>query len=270
MLQQSAGFGDPQVHVIALGRRPQLLFEQTLDLPARPAGVETEGVHLQRLFQVRVHQIDHFPQRATNRHIERGFDAPVTRSFKRQNVFDAISQRFVVQALDPLQRHIKRAVWAGRRQTVAIDNIGFAGDLGQFGDFRQRGTVFRVNRATIAVEQTSSPEEPGAIPHASQLDAQFGGTDQETDQRIVGLEGRAVTTANNQQVQVLNRGLTEAGIGTNDQAQIADHFPFSQTEGLRGKQLRPQQIGGDDRIECLGKRRQREMLQQQEACPGLY
>ena len=63
--------------------------------------------------------------------------------------------------------------------------------------------------------------------------------------------------------------MTETGIGSNHQPQIADHFAFGQTEGLGQEQLGPQEVGRDDRIECLGERRQRKMLQQQKTCPRL-
>ncbi|MNP37081.1 hypothetical protein D3C76_1305060 [compost metagenome] len=155
-----------------------MLLEQTLDLPARSTGIKTERLHLQRLFQIGVHQIDHLPQRATDGHIQGGFDAPVTGRFKRQDIFDTVSQRLVMQTPDPLQRHVESPRWTGRRQAVAIHHVGFAGDLAEPGDFRQRRTMLRVYGAAIAVEQSGLPEKPGAVPDASQRNPLFGGVAQ--------------------------------------------------------------------------------------------
>jgi hypothetical protein len=213
-------------------------------------------------------QVDHFAQRPADRGIQRRLDAPVPRSLEREDVFDAVGQRLVVQAPDPFQRHVERTVRTGCGQAVAVHHIGFAGDLGELGNFRQCRTMLRVNRAAIAVEQTGSAEKPGAVPHTRQGHAQFSRALQEVDQCIVGLERGAITATHHQQIQLLYRHKCQNGIGANDQAQVADYLPFDQAKGFGGKQFGPQQVGGDDRIQCLGKRRQREMLQQQEPCPG--
>ncbi|MNF88556.1 hypothetical protein D3C84_710530 [compost metagenome] len=138
-----------------------------------------------------------------------------------------------MQALDPLQRHVEGARRTGRRQAVAIHYIGFAGDLAEPGDFRQRRTMLRVNGAAIAVEQTGLAEKPGAIPYACQHHPLLRRALQQAAQPVVGLERRAVTPADNQQVQPLYLDRVKARIGSNHQAQIADDFPFGQAEGFR-------------------------------------
>ncbi|MNI60908.1 hypothetical protein D3C73_1161490 [compost metagenome] len=138
-----------------------------------------------------------------------------------------------MQAPDPLQRHVEGARRTGRRQAVAIHYIGFAGDLAEPGDFRQRRTMLRVNGAAIAVEQTGLAEKPGAIPDPGQRHALLGRALQEAGQPVVGLERGAVATADNQQIQRLNFDRVKARIGSNHQAQIADDFPFGQAEGFR-------------------------------------
>ncbi|MNN37551.1 hypothetical protein D3C81_1515040 [compost metagenome] len=138
-----------------------------------------------------------------------------------------------MQALYPLEGHVERTIGTGCGQAVAINHIGFTGDLSQPGNFRQCGTMFRVNRAAISIQQTGSSEEPGAIPHTSQRNALIRRFAQQIDQCIVRFECRTVPATDNQQVQVLDRGMIEACIGSNDQPQITDHFPFSQPEGFR-------------------------------------
>ncbi|MNG22603.1 hypothetical protein D3C84_1071050 [compost metagenome] len=107
MLEQPARLGNAQLHVITLWRGTQLLPEQALELSARTPCVNRQLLQLQGLFQVGVHQLHHLTQRGAHADVFRRFYPSVARFLKREDVFDALDQRFVMQALDPVQRHVE-------------------------------------------------------------------------------------------------------------------------------------------------------------------
>ncbi|MNE76051.1 hypothetical protein D3C80_1722630 [compost metagenome] len=87
---------------------------------------------------------------------------------------------------------------ARRREPVAIDDIGFAADLGRLGDFRQCRAMFGVDRATIAVEQACPAEKPGTVPQSGQRDTLVGRRAHQVDELVAGLQFCPVTAADDQ------------------------------------------------------------------------
>ena len=157
---------------------------------------------------------------------------------------------------------------AGSGEAVAVDDVGFAGDMGGLGHFRKRRAMFGVGRATIALQQAGAAEEPGAVPQPGEADTLLGGGAQQVDEIVVGLEFGAQATADHQQLQRLQRRDIKARVGADHQAQVTDDFALVAAKSARGKQFRAQQVGGDEGVEGLGKCRQREVFQQQEADAG--
>ena len=127
--------------------------------PLRVVG-EDEFRQFQRFLEVGVHQLHHFAQWRADADVLGRFDTPVAGLFERQNIFDTFDQGLVVQALDPVQRHVESPRRTGRRQPIAIDHVGLAGHVRGLGDFRQGRPMFRVDRAAIAIEQTGAAEKP--------------------------------------------------------------------------------------------------------------
>jgi hypothetical protein len=137
--------------------------------------------------------------------------------------------------------------------------------VGGLGHFRQGRAVFGVDGAAVALQQAGTAEEPCAVPQPREAHVLLGGAAQQLDQVVVGLELGAKTAADHQQIQAVQRRGIETRIRADHQAQVADHFPVVTTEGTRGEQIRPQQVGGDHGVERLGECWQGEMFEQQEA-----
>ena len=268
MLQQASRLSDAQFHVVALRRGTQLFFEQALQLAAGTAGVDGELIEFQGFFEVGVHQLHHLAQRRADTDVFGGFDAAVARLFERQDIFDAFDQGFAMQALDPVQGHMESPRGAGRGEAVAVDHVGFAGDLRRLGHFGQRRAMFGVDGTAVTLQQPRTPEEPRAVPQTGEAHARFTRTAQPLDKWLAGLEFGAKTTADHQQVQVLQARQRQVRIRANDQAQVADDFALTPAEGARSEQIGAQQVGGHQRVEGLGKGRQGEVFEQQKTDTG--
>ncbi|MNN43348.1 hypothetical protein D3C81_1575810 [compost metagenome] len=168
-----------------------------------------------------------------------------------------------MELVDPLQHHVEGARRACGGQSVAVEHIALARDLAVSRYLGERCAVLRMYSALVAIQQSGLPQKPCAIPDPGQDDSLLVRCLQQVRQLGSGAQRRAQSTADHEQVELVQMLAMQCGARVNDQAQIAGDRLAVQAEGPRCKGTGPNQVGGDQGVERLREGRKRKMLEQE-------
>ena len=186
----SSRAAQPQPQVIAGGRDVQVFLEHALQLPLRQPHALRDLVEAQRVFDVRFHELRRAHQFASVDADARGHRDVLLFGGAADTVQDELFRhaggyRVAVAPRHEIQHQVERRGAARTGDAVAVGHEQVFGECHGREFLAQRGQVFPMHGAAIAVHQAGLDQRVAARTEAAQRHAQARQPRQRPDQRAV-------------------------------------------------------------------------------------